>query len=181
MKVVRQLIDPQAALSWASRQHPRSDGDGRERLAAGVRQLNIAAYWLSDSLCRLSSGGGSRTRTLLIPTTRRVVFQSERPIILNGIDEFVAQRRPVDRVSFVHLSLIGRGKTMAKCMSYWARSGGSAEDTGRAVGRGRRGASRASSVRLEELPRMADFPRWGVAVGRGLGAGAWDIPGGISG
>ena len=94
---------------------------------------------------------------------------AERPIILSGIDEFVRKGDLADRGVFLHLPPMMPSKRREFC-EYWAsflelqpRILGGLLD---AVVRGRR---ELPSVQLAELPRMADFARFGEAVGRGLG------------
>jgi hypothetical protein len=41
--------------------------------------------WLSDAVCRLSTGGGFATRTLY-ENDEETIFDAQRPIILNGIE-----------------------------------------------------------------------------------------------
>ena len=58
--------------------------------------------WLSDSFCRLAVGGGYSTRTLY--TDGQVTyFQAQRPLVLNGIDDFVRRGDLIDRSVFLHL------------------------------------------------------------------------------
>ena len=106
VNVIRELIDPQTAPHLAE---PRSTE------ALMVTALNgwLLAYdnlsglpnWLSDSLCRLATGGGFATRALYLNEERNVIF-AERPIILSGIDEFVRKGDLADRGVFLHLPMI---------------------------------------------------------------------------
>ena len=57
--------------------------------------------WLSDSLCRLATGGGFATRTLYSNKEQSVIY-AQRPIVLNGIDEFVRKADLADRAVFLH-------------------------------------------------------------------------------
>jgi putative DNA primase/helicase len=43
--------------------------------------------WLSDSLCRVVFGGGFSGRALYSDDERSVVF-AQRPVILNGIEDY---------------------------------------------------------------------------------------------
>jgi hypothetical protein len=46
--------------------------------------------WISDTLCRLATGGGFAVRQLYTYQDE-VLFDAARPAILNGIDEIVAR------------------------------------------------------------------------------------------
>ena len=86
-RILRRLVDPNKA---------ELRGDYRE-----ARDLAIAATngwfvvldnlshlstWLSDALCRLSTGGGFGTR-MLYANDEEILFDFQRPIILTGIEE----------------------------------------------------------------------------------------------
>jgi hypothetical protein len=130
--------------------------------------LSALPNWLSDSLCRLATGGGFATRALYSNEERNVIF-AERPIILSGIDEFVRKGDLADRGVFLHLPMFIPG-TRRERQEFWRafhelqpRILGGLLD---AVALGIR---ELPSVQLADLPRMADFARFGEAVGRGLG------------
>ena len=46
--------------------------------------------WLSDTLCRLTSGGAFSTRRLFTDQDE-ILFAAARPIILNGIEEVITR------------------------------------------------------------------------------------------
>jgi hypothetical protein len=88
-RVLRNLVDPNIA---PLRSLPREDQD--LFIAANNGQVivfdNVSRLpdWLSDSLCRLATGGGFATRQLYTDGDE-VLFDAMRPIILNGIEDFV--------------------------------------------------------------------------------------------
>jgi hypothetical protein len=84
-KLVRALIDPSVAPVRAL---PR---DERELFIAASNghvlafdNLSGLPPWLSDTLCRLTSGGAFSTRRLFTDQDE-ILFVAARPIILNGI------------------------------------------------------------------------------------------------
>jgi hypothetical protein len=86
-KLLRALIDPSVAPVRAL---PR---DERELFIAAsnghvVAFDNVSGLppWLSDTLCRLTSGGAFSTRRLFTDHDE-ILFAAARPIILNGIEE----------------------------------------------------------------------------------------------
>ena len=124
--------------------------------------------WLSDCFCRLATGGGYATRSLF--TDDQVTYvHASRPIMLNGIDDFVKRGDLIDRSVFLHLAPIHPSdrRTESELWSSfqfdYPRILGSVLD---AVVLGMR---ILPSVELPEVSRMADFAYWGEAVGRGLG------------
>ena len=169
MTVVRQLIDPQTAPHLAE---SRSTGDLMITAVNGwvlaFDNLSTLPNWLSDSLCRLASGSGFATRALYSNEERNVIY-AQRPIILSGIDEFVRRGDLADRAVFLHLPAIIDSKRREE-VEFWGTFrelrpkilGGLLDAVAGAL-------RELPSVQLAKLPRMADFARFGEAVGRGLG------------
>ena len=126
--------------------------------------------WLSDCVCQLAFGGGFASRELFTNDERSVIY-AQRPVILVGIDDFVARGDLRDRSVFLHLPAIpstGRRTERTFWPAFQAdypRILGGVLDA--IVG----GLRELPSVHLKELPRMADYAEWGEAVGRGLGWG----------
>jgi hypothetical protein len=168
-RIFRDLIDPNVA---ALRAEPRE-----------VRDLMIAAQnswlivfdnishiqpWLSDALCRLATGGGFATRELYTDG-EEVIFDSVRPILLNGIEEFVTRPDLMDRAIALQLSPISEENRRPECdlLREWR------EALPRILGALLDAASLAlrdiDSVSLSRAPRMADFAKWVVAGAPALG------------
>ena len=122
VRVVRQLIDPQAAGLLAE---PRSTRDLMVTAVNGwllaYDNVSVLPSWLSDSLCRLASGGGFAARALFSNDERNVIH-AQRPIILNGIDEFVNKGDLADRGVFLQLPAIAPA-LVAKRRNSGKRSG----------------------------------------------------------
>jgi hypothetical protein len=58
--------------------------------------------WISDTLCRLATGGGFAVRQLYTDQ-EEVLFDAARPVILNGIEDIVARPDLADRAVFLTL------------------------------------------------------------------------------
>ncbi len=168
-RVARLLIDPHSAGLLGE---PTSARDlmitAQSNRLLAFDNLGTLPGWLSDCFCRLATGGGYATRSLF--TDDQITYiQAQRPIIMNGIDDFVKRGDLIDRSVFLHLSPIHRSDRRTES-EFWAsfqfdysRILGSVLD---AVVLGMR---ILPSVELPEVSRMADFGYWGEAVGRGLG------------
>src|SRR5207253_3879656 len=52
--------------------------------------------WLSDAMCRLSTGGGFATRELYTDQDE-IIFDSKRPIIITSIEEVASRSDLLDR------------------------------------------------------------------------------------
>src|SRR5262249_25055779 len=124
--------------------------------------------WLSDALCRLSTGGGFATRQLYSDADE-VFLDAVRPTILTGIEDIARRSDLADRTVYLHLPAIKETARRTEA-DFWAafdaeypRIFGALLD---AVSGGLR---KLPDVALDHHPRMADFARWGEAVWRALG------------
>jgi hypothetical protein len=170
-KVLRLLIDPQACPLLAL---PKSTRD----LVATVVNGWLLAYdnistipiWLSDSLCQLVFGLGFASRTLFTNDERNVVH-ARRPVILDGIEDFVTRGDLRDRSVFLHLPRIAPSVRLAESEFWQAFRGDYPRILGGVLDGIVAGLSKLPSVRLAESPRMADYARWGEAFARGVGWG----------
>src|SRR5262249_27005841 len=61
--------------------------------------------WLSDAICRLSTGGGFSTRELYSDDQEKL-FEATRPVIINGIDGLVVRGDLADRAITLFLPTI---------------------------------------------------------------------------
>lgn len=170
-RMLRLLIDPSAAPIRAT---PKDDRD----LIVSAMNSHILAFdnlssvpeWLSDALCRISTGGGFATR--MLHTDRdEIICDVQRPIILNGIPTLTSREDLADRALNVHLEVIDKSQRRTEkdlYADFEARRPlilGSLFDAVCAALRN------LDSVKLQQLPRMADFVEWTVAAETGLG---WD-------
>ena len=124
--------------------------------------------WLSDALCRLSTGGGFSTRTLY-ENREQELFDATRPAILNGITDVATRPDLLDRALIVALPHIPEEDRKPEA-ELWAAFDQARPSILGALFDAVSGALRtASSLRLELMPRMADFALWGTAAENALG------------
>jgi len=62
---------------------------------------------LSDALCRLATGGGLATRELYTDFDE-IIFDAQRPIVLNGIEDVATRGDFADRAIVVYLEAISK-------------------------------------------------------------------------
>ena len=105
-KMLRALVDPNAA---PVRTLPREERD----LFIAANNGHVLAFdnvsalpaWLSDTLCRLASGGSFAVRRLYTDEDE-VLFDAARPVILNGIEDVITRPDLADRALFLTLPSI---------------------------------------------------------------------------
>jgi hypothetical protein len=167
-RILRLLIDPQACPLLDC---PRTTRDLMVTAVNGwlLAFDNISSIdSLSDSLCRLVTGGGFAARTLYSNDERSFIY-AQRPIILNGIEEFVRRGDLIDRSVFIHQPVIEPESRRAEREFWKAFRADYPRILGGVLDAVVGGLRELPSVQLPELPRMADYAEWGEAVGRGLG------------
>ncbi|HLM60922.1 MAG TPA: DUF3854 domain-containing protein, partial [Pyrinomonadaceae bacterium] len=96
-KLLKGLVDPSVI---PVRSAPRDEHNlviaANNSWIVGLDNLSVVPDWLSDALCRLSTGGGFGTRTLY-ENDDETIFNAKRPIILNGIGDIASRSDLLDR------------------------------------------------------------------------------------
>ena len=167
--ILRSLIDPNVA---GRRSQPRKEHDlviaASNSWVLSFDNLSNLPHWLSDALCRMSTGGGYGTRELY-SDAEEVIFNSQRPGILNGIPELATSSDLVDRTIMLTLPAIPK-KDRRTEKEFWKEFN---ELRPRILGALLDAVSvalrRLPEVYLPEPPRMADFAQWATAAEPGLG------------
>jgi hypothetical protein len=116
----------------------------------------------------LATGGGLSKRALFTDDDE-IIFNVVRPIVANGIEELTTRSDLLDRSLMVTLPTISEDRRKSE-KEYWAAFDKIAP---RALGALLTAVStalrRVDDVRLEKLPRMADFALWVTAAEPALG------------
>jgi hypothetical protein len=170
-EVARALVDPHVT---PLRSPPREVRD----LMIAATAAWVVAYdnlshlpdWLSDDLCRLASGGGFATRALFTDDDE-INFEAQRPVVINGIEQVADRADLLDRCVIVRLGAIAEADRTAERAFWAAFEAARPKLLGALLDAVAGGLRELPAVRLEALPRMADFAVWGEAVGRALGWG----------
>lgn len=161
--ILRSLLDPNTAPLRAL---PREDRD----LFIAASNGHVLAFdnvsglpaWISDTLCRLATGGGFAVRQLYTDQDE-VLFDAARPVILNGIEDIVTRPDLADRAVFLTLEPIPEDRRRPEA-ELWASFDA---ERGRILGvlldAVVEGLKRLPDTRLPKLPRMADFALWASA------------------
>ena len=162
-KVLRAIIDPNEA---ALRTLPRDERD----LYISASHSHVLAFdnvsnfpsWLSDAFCRMATGGGYASRTLYSDGDE-TIFDACRPVILNGIDDFVTRPDLADRAVFIHLNPIPENKRRAEAEFWKDFSEALPYILGVLYSVVAYSLKALPNTKLDEIPRMADFAIWATA------------------
>jgi hypothetical protein len=163
--ILRALIDPNTAPLRAL---PREERDlfiaANNGHVLSFDNVSGLAAWISDGLCRLSTGGGFATRTLHT-NEDETLFDSSRPIILNGIEDIISRPDLADRALLLTLEPIPKNKRLPQKDVYASLEKERPAILGALLTAVSNGLRRLPETKLEELPRMADFAIWATACG----------------
>ncbi len=169
-RVVGRLIDPSGILRSPSRDEHSLAIAANRCWVMTIDNLSGLLPWMSDALCRLATGGGFATRTKYSDDDE-TIFSATRPIVLNGIDDIAERPDLLDRAIVLNLPRITGDKRRTE-EEFWRLFDAAAPKIlGALLDAVSGGIREFPGVQLDRLLRMADFTRWGEAVGRGLGWG----------
>jgi Bifunctional DNA primase/polymerase, N-terminal len=168
-RLVRALVDPSAA---PLRTTPRGEHDlfiaTDNAHVIALDNINTLQPWLSDALCRLSTGGGFSTRTLY-ENREEELFDGMKPVILNGITDVATRPDLLDRAIVVSLPPIPDEDRRPEA-GLWIEFERARPAILAHLLDALSGALRSvEGVRLEGMPRMADFAVWATAAEGALG------------
>ena len=161
--ILKALLDPNTA---SLRALPREDRDlfiaANNGYVLAFDNVSGLSPWISDTLCRLSTGGSFAVRQLY-SDQEETLFEATRPVMLNGIEEVVTRPDLADRAIFLMLQSIPDDRRRPE-RELWAdfdqahpRILGALFD---AVALG---LAMLPQTKLEKHPRMADFALWATA------------------
>ena len=155
--ILRALLDPNIAPLRAL---PREDRD----LFIAASNGHVLAFdnvsglpaWISDTLCRLATGGGFAVRQLYTDQDE-VLFDAARPVILNGIEDIVTRPDLADRAVFLMLEPIPEERRRSEQELWAAFEVERPRVLGVLLDAVVEGLKRLPETHLPKLPRMADF------------------------
>ncbi len=170
-RLLRELVDPNAAPLRAE------PSDGRDLMIAANNSWCLAydnlshmPPWLSDAVCRLSTGGGFATRELYTDQDE-IIFDSQRPVLLTSIEEVATRSDLLDRCLIVWLPAIPEDRRRAEAELFEAFRKVRPQILGALLDAVAVALHRLPSIKLPGLPRMADFALWATAAETSFG---WD-------
>lgn len=163
-KVIREIVDPNKA---SLRTQPREEQDliiaAHNGWMPCLDNLSRLDPWLSDALCRLATGGGLSKRQLYTDADE-IILDVQRPVILNGIENFVVRGDLQSRALTISVPAIDDKDRKTEeefwCDFYQALPG----ILGAFLSALSQAIAHADHVKLPTLPRMADFAQFVTAA-----------------
>jgi len=105
-QVIKKTLDPNKA---DKRTPPKDERDlmigASNNWIMAIDNLSVIQPWLSDALCRLSTGGALTTRTLYTDDDE-TLLEAKRPVVINGIGGIATRPDLLDRAILLKLPQI---------------------------------------------------------------------------
>ncbi len=168
-RVLRRIIDPS---TLATLTFPRSQQDLVQQLHhhwfAVFDNVSSLPIWLSDALCRASTGEGYSKRQLWTDD-QDVIFAYRRCVGLTAIHSPVTQADLFDRCIILNLERVPDNHRQRE-RDFWTNFDAALPAILGGVFDAMSEAVRVyPSLTFDGFPRMADFAAWGAAIAIGLG------------
>ncbi len=167
-RAIRSLIDPNTA---PLRSEPREARDlmiaANNGWTVAFDNLSHLPDWLSDALCRLATGGGFSTRELYTDDEEKI-FDAQRPCLLTSIEDLASRGDLLERAIVLQLPRIQEENRRTEHEFWTGFEAVRAKLLGALLTAVSSALASVSQVRLESLPRMADFAVWATAAEVGL-------------
>ena len=168
-RMLRSLVDPNTAGIRAS---PRDERDlviaANNGWCLAFDNVSRIPDWLSDAYCRVSTGGGFATRTLF-ENDEETIFDAQRPIILNGIEEVATRGDLLDRSVVVYLAAIPEENRRPERELWNDFERARPRILGALLSAASAALASEATIVLPRVPRMADFARWVSAAEESMG------------
>ena len=168
-RLTRACLDPNVA---PLRSQPREEGDvliaASNGLVVGYDNLSKLPDWLSDALCRLTSGGGVGKRQLFTDGDE-FILDARRPALLTGIESVLSRGDAIDRALLVELQTMAKGQRRTEAAVWSAFEEAHAGILGALLDAASTALRELPNTHIDELPRLADFACWVEAAAPALG------------
>lgn len=168
-RLLRGLIDPSTC---PIRSAPRSEDDlviaANNSLVLCFDNLSGVQPWFSDALCRVATGGGISKRALFTDSDE-VVLDVCRPMILNGIDHLAERADLADRGILLNVPQIDELQRRDEATLFAEYDSVRPGVLGALYDALSSALACVGQVKLQGMPRLADFAIWATAAERGLG------------
>jgi len=166
-RIIRTILDPNSS---PARSMPKDNHDlmitASNNWVLVFDNLSYLPVWFSDCLCRLSTGGGHATRQLYTDADE-IIFEGQRPVILNGIEELASRTDLLDRSILLDLPVI---ENYRQEREFWLEfEAARPRLLGALLDVAVEALRRLPQVQLSQNPRLADFAVLATAAEEALG------------
>jgi hypothetical protein len=168
-RLIRRVVDPNKVCLRSEPKEPRDLAiTAGNSWVVALDNLSGLPGWLSDALCRLATGGGFATRQLF-SDDEEMLFDAQRPIIVNGIAAVGSRPDLLERSLLIELPAIPDAKRRTEADLYADFDAALPGILGGLLDAVAGALRDLPGVALGHLPRMADFAAWATAAEGALG------------
>jgi len=168
-KIVKALVDPSTLQILT---FPRDNTELIQKLShhyyAPFDNVTKLSEWQSDALCRAVTGEGFSKRELY-SDDEDVIYTFQRGIGLNGINVVATKPDLLDRSILIGLDRIPKNERKTEGELWQAFNIHKPEIIGSIFTTLSKAMAIQPTIKLYELPRMADFTIWGCAIAEAMG------------
>lgn len=159
-RVLISLIDPSLATI---RTLPSNEQDlfisANNALAIAFDNISKMKDWLSDALCRISTGGSFTTRKLF-SDSEETILSAKNPVIINGINQVIDRQDLLDRSIVICLEEMPSDKRIPEQKLQALENNILPSVLGLLLDAASKSLIYRENVKINDLPRMADFVHW---------------------
>lgn len=168
-RVLRSLLDPNKALlrSLPRDIHELMIQAGNARIMC-FDNLSHLSESISDALSQIATGGAFSARELYTDAEEKL-FEAQRPILMNGIEDLCTRPDLQDRALAITLPSIPPERRQAEDGFWEGFRRAHPHILGALLDAASIALRSLPTVKLARSPRMADFARWATAAESGLG------------
>lgn len=130
--------------------------------------VKFIPYWLSEEICKAVTGAG-HTKRQLYTDDEDIVYEHKRCMGLNGINVALTESDALDRSLFIELEEIDPEKRRKEDDLWREFERVKPLVLGHILDTIVKAMQIKQSLKLKNLPRMADFAEWGEAISQALG------------
>ena len=164
MRVLKELIDPSNIQGLPPPTNPNDFLHvASKHYFLFYDNLSGMPPWLSDALARASTGDGFSTRKLFTDNDD-IIYNFQRTIAINGINQVVTRSDLLDRAILLKLERIPDHKRIEEKVFWEDFNRDKPVILGSIFAVLARALELHPTIGLDKLPRMADFYRWGCAI-----------------
>lgn len=164
VRIIRMLLDPNKANV---RCEPKNVQDlmiaAKHSSILTLDNLSKLPDWLSDALCRLSTGGGFSTR-VLYSDDDEMIFDTTRPVVITSIEEVASKPDLLDRSIRLTCPQIPRNKRKTEQEILAAFEDAHPRILGSLLDGVSAALQKIDTFELSEVDRMADPAKWSCAA-----------------
>lgn len=168
-RMQKRLIDPDALELLTI---PKDRNEFVQQLhhnyLAAYDNIKHVPFWFSDEVCRAVTGAGNSKRALYTDDGD-VIYNYKRCVTVNGINNILSEPDALDRCVLTELARIPTKNRRTEAAVFTEFEAMRPKLLGYIFDILSKALKIKPTVRLADLPRMADFAEWGEAISRAMG------------